>query len=263
MTVSLDDFAFMYQGNIIKGLDASEAHYLLPIDHSFSSQQDTALLLLHGFASSPAVYRALLPQITGYDRIVCPVLPGHSCSIQEFGQSTAQAWRDAARNACAQLIKNYAKVSVLGLSLGGSLALELAQIFPLHHLYLLAPALKLHYPIWPALITAKILHKIGHKPFINRGGDLFSSHYQELIYRQLPLPVIIEILTFIQAQTYTQPNCPTDLFVGRYDRVIDVQTVAKHYANQPNVAIHWLEHSAHVLPLDGDIEVLSQAINAH
>jgi carboxylesterase len=67
-------------------------------------------------------------------------------------------------------------------------------------------------------------------------------------------------LSFIHSQTITQPNCPTDLFLGRHDKVIDVQTVAQRYANQA-VQIHWLEQSAHVLPLDTDRGVLLQAIN--
>jgi carboxylesterase len=261
MTLSLDDFAFVYQGQIIRSLHSEEAHYLSPVDLVVNDRQDKALLLLHGFASSPAVYRALLPKITGYDRIVCPVLPGHGCSIQAFATTTADAWRAAARDCCAKLAEHYAQISVVGLSLGGSLALELSQLFRIQHLYLLAPALKLYYPIWPALISAQILHAMGWKTLRNHAGDLFSDQYQELTYRQLPLPAIIEILSYIQSQTYIQPNCPTDLFLGRHDKVVNVQALAKHYQQSAGITLHWLEHSAHILPLDGDRERLLKAIN--
>ena len=60
-------------------------------------------------------------------------------------QATSQQWRNTAREACEQLLAHYSQVSVVGLSLGGALALELSQTFPLEHLFLLAPALKLHY----------------------------------------------------------------------------------------------------------------------
>ncbi len=258
--MELSDFAFFHQGKIVKLLSPQEAHYLAAIDQIVTPQQDHALLLLHGFASSPAVYREMLPLITGYDRIVCPILPGHAQSIRAFSQCTAQQWRDTTHNACAKLMADYAKVSVVGLSLGGSLALELSQTFCLHHLYLLAPALKLYYPAYLACLAAQGLRSVGWKTMANHAGDIFSDQFQELVYQRLPISAIIEVLSFIHTPTITQPNCPTDLFLGRHDKVIDVHAVAQRYAKQA-VQIHWLEQSAHVLPLDTDRGVLLQAIN--
>lgn len=259
--MNLSDFAFFHQGKIVKMLSSQDAHFLAAIDDIITPQQDHALLLLHGFASSPAVYREILPSITGYDRIVCPVLPGHAQSVAVFSQSTAQQWRDTARDTCAELVDKYAHVSIVGLSLGGSLALELSQTFRLNHLYLLAPALQLHYSALLAGYAAWGLRMLGCKTLFNHGGDVFTANAQELAYQRLPLSAIIEVLSFIESQTIIQPNCPTDLFLGRYDKVVDVQAVARHYAQQATVKTHWLEHSAHVLPLDGDKEVLLKAIN--
>lgn len=261
--MNLSDFAFFHQGKIVKMLSSQDAQFLAAIDHVITPQQDHALLLLHGFASSPGVYRDILPFLTGYDRIVCPILPGHAESIAAFSQSTAQQWRDTARDTCAQLVAKYKQVSIVGLSLGGSLALELSQMFRLHHLYLLAPALQLHYSALLAEYAAWGLRMLGCQTLLNHGGDVFSETGQELAYQRLPLSAIIEVLSFIQSQTIIQPNCPTDLFLGRYDKVVDVQMVARHYAQQATVTTHWLEHSAHVLPVDGDKDRLLKAINHH
>lgn len=260
--MSLADFVFMHQGKIIKSLDEKEAHFLSPIDEVVSSEHNHALLLLHGFASSPAVFRAILPKIRGYDRIVCPVLPGHASSIEEFAECTAHDWRHAAQVNCAKLVDTYEKVSIVGLSLGGSLALELSQTFQIQHLYLLAPALKLYYPLWLRRLCAQFIKAIGWKTWPNQGGDIFSPDYQELTYRRLPISTILEIYHFIQSQFPIQPNCSTDLFLGTYDKVVDVQHVAQYYANQTNVKIHWLRSSAHILPLDGDREELIRCIQA-
>ncbi len=259
--MQLADFAFIHHGNIIKALTAQEAHYLLPVDQEITPQHDHALLLLHGFASSPGGYRAMLPHITGYDRIVCPVLPGHADSIAAFSKVHFEDWRQTARECCAKLVASYTKVSIVGLSLGGALALELSQMFAVHHLYLLAPALKLHYSAQLAYYAAQILALLGCKSLKNYAGDFFSDAYQELTYRRLPIQAILAILAFIQAQSYLQPTCPTDLFFGRYDKVVDCKTIATHYAHQTQVRIHWLNHSAHILPLDGDIETLLAYIN--
>lgn len=259
--MSVEDFVFIHKGKIVKPLSQEEAHYLSPIDQVVTAQHDHALLLLHGFASTPAVYRAILPKITGYDRIVCPALPGHASSIEEFAESTAHDWQQAAQINCAKLVDAYEKVSIVGLSLGGSLALELSQTFKIQHLYLLAPALKLHYPLGLARLAAQILSAIGLKTWPNYGGDIFANDYQELTYNRLSLHAILEIYAYIQSQFPIQPNCPTDLFLGQYDKVVDVQHVAQYYETQSNVKIHWLENSAHILPLDRDREELVRCIN--
>ncbi len=259
--MELQDFAFIYKSKLVRPLLQEDAHYLLPVDRYVTQNHDRALLLLHGFASSPAAYRAMLPNLTGYDRIVCPILPGHSESIQSFATAKVQDWRDTARTMCTELINTYSEVTVVGLSLGGILALELSQMFRLHHLYLLAPALKLLYSLNLALTSARLLRAIGCVTFPNYGGDFFTDRYQELSYRRLPLNAIIEILSLIKTFPYCLPNCPTDIFLGSHDKVVDSAYIAKQYAHQDNITLHWLQHSAHILPLDGDIEYLTNAIS--
>lgn len=251
----------MSNGKAVKPLSKQDAHYLLPIDRQVTENHDKALLLLHGFASSPAVFRALLPQIKGYDRIVCPVLPGHSESMSAFAKTTAKNWQDCASEYCDQLVSTYQQVSIIGMSLGGLLAAELTHHFSLHHLYLLAPALKLPYSARLALWAAHLLQTLGWRSLHNYSGYFCNSNNQELGYRRLPLPAIIEILSLIRTQKIVYPTCPTDVFLGRFDKVIDSNAVAQSFASQPQTRVHWLNHSAHLLPLDGDIEQLVSVIN--
>ena len=259
--MQLSDFVFLRQGKIVKLLEPQDAHYLAAIDQHLTPNHERALLLLHGFSSSPAVYRAILPLIRGYDRILCPILPGHSESIEAFGQASVQQWRNTAREACEQLLAHYSQVSVVGLSLGGALALELSQTLPLEHLFLLAPALKLHYSAFLAYWAVKGLARVGTKSLVNLGGDIRAPQFPELTYRRLPLAAIEEVLSLVHSQTYSQPHCPTDLFLGRHDAVVDVQTIANHYINQPNITLHWLANSAHILPLDQNRAEIVDAIN--
>ena len=129
-----DDFRYMRRGKQLSGLTSKEMSLLEPVDKRGSGSA-RALLLLHGFSSSPAVYRCLIPQIKHYDAIICPVLEGHAESIEAFSRSTANDWRFTANKTCEILINEYNKVDVLGLSLGGLLACELSQRFPLNHLF--------------------------------------------------------------------------------------------------------------------------------
>lgn len=257
--IKSSDFRYMRQGNPEHVLSKQDLHLLKPVCIK-GPNLNRALLLLHGFASSPAVYREMIPKITGYDAILCPVLPGHGTNLDDFSSVKANDWLTAAAGACKTLCETYDKVDVMGLSLGGLLAYYLSKKFPIHHLYLLAPALALKSNIPLLLNLARLLNKFGFKFLRNHAGNLYANQHAELVYRQLPLNTIIEILSFIQATPIILPSCPVDVFLGRYDKVVDSNKVALLFSGLSQTQIHWLEHSAHVLPLDGDINTILRAL---
>jgi len=259
MHMNINDFQYMWRGKAIRPLLDQEAYLLLPIDIR-RRDSGRALLLLHGFSSSPAIYRELMPAFTLYDAVLCPVLPGHAHSIQSFAQATAIEWLDEAVQACQTLVQRYDQVDVMGLSLGGLLACKLGQEFTLHHLYLLAPALKLHGFTGFLLAVARFLRYLGLKRIPNHAGNFHTKGHEELTYRQLPLSAIVEILSLVQNNQFVMPSCPTDVFLGRHDEVVDSPAIAALFANKPNTTIHWLENSAHILPLDGDIQAIVECV---
>lgn len=258
--VNIQDFNYMWQGQKRDALSSEAA--LMPIDIRGPGNQ-RALLMIHGFASSPAVYRFMVPKLTGYDAIVCPKLPGHGSHIEAFAKTQAQDWCTAVETACESLLQQYEHVDVLGLSLGGLLACHIATQYPIHHLYLLAPALALHLHLTPTLWCAQALHACGLKRIPNRAGNIRAPEHAELTYNQMPLRSIIEILSLIKTFKLTSPiTCPIDLFLGCFDEVVDVYKSAAYLMRSPNITTHWLKHSAHVLPLDADVEAIIACINA-
>ena len=261
--MNIDDFRYMWRGKQVQNLTKHDEHLLSSINIRNHGNKH-ALLLLHGFSSSPAVYRELLPGLTTlYDAIVCPTLPGHGDSIAAFTAAKANDWLSTCEFACAELVNNYERVDVLGLSLGGLLACHLSERFRLHHLYLLAPALALTLNIPCALTLANVLRWMGFRTVRNRAGNIYIQQHAELAYRTVPINTVIEILTFINNYDYIAPTCPTDLFLGRYDKVVNTTEVEKNFVDLPNTTIHWLENSAHVLPLDGDLDKIVACIKGH
>lgn len=258
--VNLHDFRFLLQGKHIEPLRSDQANLLESVDRR-GPGRERALLMLHGFSSSPAVFRVMLPELTMYDAVVCPVLPGHAESIAVFSNATAQDWIAAAVAACSALLDEYKTVDVLGFSLGGLLACYLSQRFTLNRLFLLAPALFMKRSVSATLFCARLAQALGFRLLHNRGGNLYTHRYPELTYRQLPVTTIIEILTLINDYHFELPTCPTELFLGRFDEVVDSSAVAKCFEKASMVNIHWLEHSAHVLPLDGDIKTIVKCLN--
>ncbi len=260
--INLDDFQYMWRGKVMRPLLKPESRRLKPIDIRHDGH-DRALLLLHGFSSSPAVYRALWPELTHYNALVCPALPGHAENLAAFTSVNRDEWITAAETACKSLINQYETVEVIGLSLGGLLACHLAQQFPIKQLHLLAPALKLKLNMPLAKAAASLLHACGLKKIKNRAGNLFTHHHEELTYKKLPLRTLIELFTLIEETPFQMPQCPINLFLGRHDEVVDSSYVMTLFKNNPLCKTHWLEHSAHALPLDGDIQTMLNIMNPH
>lgn len=259
--MNIDDFRYMRRGKQLSGLTQEEMLLLNPVNQR-GSGSERALLILHGFSSSPAVYRYLIPYITNYDAIVCPTLPGHAESIEAFSHTRASEWLLATTKACDTLINEYQKVDVLGLSLGGLLACELSQKFNLNHLFLLAPALRLHMRVNFMLKLAHTLQFLGFRHLRNAAGNLKTNEHAEIAYRKLPVSTIIEMLTLAQHYVWVPPTCPVDLFLGAYDEVVASQQVEELFASLPNATIHWLKNSAHVLPLDNDLDEIIKCLNS-
>ena len=117
--MNINDFRFMRKGKQMQLLTPTDAHLLQPIDRR-STLKNRALLLLHGFTSTPGVYREMLPLLSMYAAIVCPALPGHADSIVSFNNVKAAEWVTASEQVCQSLIQEYQAVDVLGLSLGGA-----------------------------------------------------------------------------------------------------------------------------------------------
>jgi carboxylesterase len=257
--MNLNDFRYMHQGKQIADLAPKEGELLTSLNQR-GAPKKRALLMLHGFASSPAAYRYLIPKLKGYDALVCPILPGHGQSIQAFSQIKGSDWLAEARRIAAELSAEYQQLDVLGLSLGGLLACELSKEFQLNHLYLLAPALKLS--MGPHMLKlAKLLHYLGFSHLRNAAGNIMNLEHAEISYRKLPITTIIEMLQLVHNYQWQAPSCPTDLFLGSEDPVVNSKAVEQLFASVKTANIHWLKHSAHVLPLDNDLKEIVQCIN--
>lgn len=255
-----NDFRYFRQGKQVDDLK-EEDFSLIKSVYNHSHKNERALLLLHGFSSSPAVYRLLIPQLKNYDAVMCPVLPGHGQSIDAFSQITSADWIEEATRACEELFKTYKKVDVIGLSLGGLLACKLSERFAFNHMFLLAPAIKLQMNLRSNLKLASLLQSLGFKELRGAAGNLRSNAEAEISYKRLPLRAIEEMFNLVLQHQWIPPNAPVDLFLGVHDEVVPSDAIEHLFQDLPNVSIHWLANSAHVLPLDNDLEQIVACVN--
>ena len=102
-----------------------------------------AVLLLHGAGDTPQTLRYLATglHLAGF-HVVAPLLPGHGRRLADFADITAEALQDAARTHYANLRAERAWVGIVGVSMGGALAVVVAAETPdLPALGLVAPYL--------------------------------------------------------------------------------------------------------------------------
>lgn len=255
-----NDFRYFRRGKQLADLTKKDFTLIEPVT-IYGEKNERALLLLHGFSSTPAVYRYLIPQLKNYDAIVCPALPGHGHSIDSLSQSNAADWLAHASTLCDELFKKYAKVDLLGFSLGGLLSCKLSEHFAFNHLFLLAPALKLQMNVALNLKMVTALQHLGFKELRGAAGNLCSDAHAEISYKRLPLTAIRELFHLVQEHQWVAPQTPVDLFLGAHDAVVSSVQVEQLFQNLPNVAIHWLANSAHVLPLDNDLAQIVTCVN--
>jgi carboxylesterase len=112
-------------------LDERVAPLSLPAAPDRTGGRPTGVLLLHGFTGSPASMkpwgRYLAEQ--GY-AVEVPLLPGHGTRWQDLNQVSWTDWYDEASSALDRLVATCDTVVVGALSMGGSVALRLAQERP-------------------------------------------------------------------------------------------------------------------------------------
>jgi carboxylesterase len=98
------------------------------------------VLLIHGGGDTPQTLDGLARHLhsAGFS-VRVPLLAGHGRALSALTQSSARQWHDEVRSELESLRESHEKVAVVGLSMGGALALKLASEQRVDALVLLAP----------------------------------------------------------------------------------------------------------------------------
>lgn len=89
---------------------------------------DKAIIFVHGFPSTPYNYNFVAPLAAeaGYD-VFAPLLPGFGTNHEDFRKSNFTQWFVYLCGYYLEVRRGYKKVYVVGLSMGGTLTLKLAE----------------------------------------------------------------------------------------------------------------------------------------
>jgi carboxylesterase len=94
------------------------------------SNNKKAIILVHGFPSSPRVYTYSAKRFAeeGYD-VYAPLLPGFGTNVKDFEQTYFTQWFNYLCRYYEKIRETYPTVVVLGISMGGMMTLKLGETY--------------------------------------------------------------------------------------------------------------------------------------
>jgi len=219
------------------------------------------VLCLHGLGGTPWDVRhpATLLAAHGF-RCAGPLLPGHGTHPGELARTPAHAWLEAALAAHDALAARHSRVYVLGLSMGGLLALALCEQRPVRGAVVLATPL-----ILPARLRlpVRLLHRC--VPSVPRIPGIADPEARAANpgYRRMPLPAVHALLG-LQREVRAHLGAvhqPLLLVYSTGDRTVGIENADLLRAAVASARVDSLrlERSAHVLTVDLEREQIARA----
>ncbi|WP_026926724.1 alpha/beta hydrolase [Granulicoccus phenolivorans] len=215
---------------------------------------ELGVLLCHGFTGSPGSLRPWAEHLVeaGF-RVRLPLLPGHGTTWEQLNETSWTDWYATVETAFRLLRQECRAVFIGGLSMGGSLALRLAERYgdDVAALALVNPAVSSANPALKALpVLRRFVPSVkGITNDIARGGDEWG-------YDRTPLQALSSMTELWRnvRQNLDRVDQPLLLFRSATDHVVDPGSAKTILAgiNSHDVTVRTLERSYHVATLDYD-----------
>ncbi len=219
-----------------------------------------AVLCLHGLSGTP--YEVRPPaEALARSGFAClgPVLPGHGKTPEALQAVGREEWVEAALGSWDRLRSTHERVYLLGLSMGGVLALRLCAERPVAGALVMAAPLELGGLIRAAVPLLSWL--IGFVPSRSdiRDRDALARHpsYDRMSLRAVRQ--LIQLGAEVGAEL-GRITAPLRLIYSRGDRTVPLSNAERvlEGVRSSRRDLHVLEKSGHVLPVDLDRERVAQ-----
>lgn len=231
-------------------------HPIIPGAEPYSATGDArGALVLHGFTGNPQSMRGLALALADAGFTVeMPLLPGHGTDISDMVPTRWPQWCEAADDAFTALAARCDSVAVVGLSMGGSLAVWLAE----HHPEVAALSLVNPLATPPDTATTGFIEAMieaGDEVAAGIGSDIAMEGAVESAYPELPLRAALSLFEGVEEVEARLGSviCPVLLFTSKQDHVVDPKSsdVLVERVKGPVEQVV-LERSYHVATLDYD-----------
>lgn len=225
---------------------------------------DVALLLVHGFGDSPAIWQRMAPALAarGYH---CRGmrLPGFAEVMAKYQQTGLEAWKTAFHAEVAALRKRHRQVWAVGHSMGGALSFNALAtgLGSVDGLILLAPLVKVsskRSPLLPAHVWFHLLNRtllFTNVLMTAFDPDLYDRSVRSLLRTDRFVPIAVYRAMFQlmrENRRCSLPDAPILAILSKNDAVVDSSEAAMFFVDESGRNIHhvWSDKAGHVLPMD-------------
>lgn len=215
---------------------------------------DTACLLVHGYTGSPSELRPLGEFLSEKGFTVNgPLLPGHGTTIEDLDRCSWHDWNNFVEAEWNRLKKDHRKVFVMGLSMGGALALHLAAHNKVDGVVTLASGTKLadwRLPLFPIL-----------KHFIKKVKKTKNSYARgpnrlRFAYEYNPIRATQELLNFYShlSETLSDINDPLLVVHAKNDIILRLENtdIIVSGVSSTDTKVVLLEKAKHIITLSDE-----------
>lgn len=242
--------------------DLSSSPWARPFDFP---EGEHGVLLIHGFTGTPAHMRRIGESLRDHGFAVRGILlPGHGTKMEDMARVSWQDWLLCARQAAREMRGKYRYFSVAGLSMGGVLALLLAQEMDLTACVSIASPMKTKNPFRHLALPLSPLHPVMHKS-PNPLRDLLDPRYH-LEYDSFPTKSTHDLNVLMQRarQHLDLITCPILTVQSRKDATVtaDSPEIILQGVRSEKKARLWLKDSPHVCTITPEAETLANEMIA-
>lgn len=217
-----------------------------------------AVLLLHGAGDTPQTLRYLARGLyaAGF-HVVAPLLPGHGRRVADFARVAAEELIEAARSQFAELRAERAWVGLIGVSMGGALAVLVAADAPnLPALGLVAPYIAMPERIARAARWSRLWGSLF--PVVKSADGLSVldpvERDRSLAYGVFTAAGLRALAAIVDRARAALPRvqCPTLMLQSRQDNRISVEDGERAFAalGAREKRLEWITGAAHVITVD-------------
>ncbi len=190
-------------------------------------EKDVGILLIHGFTSSPKDFKELASFLARKNiTVYVPLLPGHGTHPKDLKETSHKEWVNAVQQALNLL--NTEKKFVLGYSMGGTLALHLAEQNNLAGIISINSVIFLESRYIPFISLVKLAETYTAK----KAEDIVQFIDDERVaYDSIPLDSIIEMQKLVSIIRLTEITEPILIFQAENDKIVSPESADYIYNN--------------------------------